>query len=861
MRAATVLLCLLSTQGLLGCGARTLLDEGVDSSVTERVPEEERCDGLDQDFDGAVDEDFRDELGRYVTARHCGACGNECVVPNGLTLEMDCLLVDENPVCGATRCVPGFWPSRSGTCVPAYDYLCLPCTLDEDCGPGALARCADVGGERRCAVGCEVGCPTGYTCQEDNTCVPAGGSCRCEPSDFFELACVVLDSAGGTPPPGDPTPEPPIDMLRCPGRALCNAGVLSECVAPAEACNESDDDCDGEVDEDFRNAVGGYGDIHHCGACGVDCTVSPVPEGDLVCGGDPFAPTCVLSCPDTLDGIQPGDRVDGDRDIATGCECTVSALTDVPGPVGAVGEDLDVNCDGADGEVPRSFYVATDGNDTGPGSPTRPLATLGAAMLRALDEGRADVFIASGTYVEAVNLPSGVRLHGGYRRDFLALDPVGFTTILRAPLDTPLAGGAALASTECATGDTVVEWMTIRGRDAIEPSTPTIAIWLGCTAGGRSVRLDTLDVRPGVPGGGANGLAGQPGASPPTAPQAGSPPRGAVENNRSCTFGAQNTVAGGEGGRHACSGQSTAGGAGASASCPFFAAFQPSGATGQGRAPGRGGDGGQDSRGPVVGSSCMQAVCCGLADFVVPTQFTGPRPGSAGGDGNAGSAGRGCTNALGRFVDGAWIPDTSTNGTAGAAASGGGGGGAGGGAEMEYFPNQCEFADGLGGGGGGGGAGGCGGGSGTAGTSGGPAIAIYIDDASAPGVVLRGSRVTTPDGGRGGDGGAGGGGGAGSPGALGGSIPMAERITPTLAGPFPGERGGSGGRGGDGGGGGGGCGGPSVGIWGGSGGDASRWRALNTFDPGEGGRAGRGGGGAAMGGDGAAGGSFDVLSR
>ncbi len=74
MRAATVLLCLLSTQGLLGCGARTLLDEGVDSSVTERVPEEERCDGLDQDFDGAVDEDFRDELGRYVTARHCGAC-------------------------------------------------------------------------------------------------------------------------------------------------------------------------------------------------------------------------------------------------------------------------------------------------------------------------------------------------------------------------------------------------------------------------------------------------------------------------------------------------------------------------------------------------------------------------------------------------------------------------------------------------------------------------------------------------------------------------------------------------------------------------------------------------------------------
>ena len=94
MRAAVALSCFLSCQLLLGCGARTLLDDGVDSSVTERVPEDERCDGLDQDFDGNVDEDFRDELGRYITPRHCGACGTECVVPNGLTLEMDCVPVD-----------------------------------------------------------------------------------------------------------------------------------------------------------------------------------------------------------------------------------------------------------------------------------------------------------------------------------------------------------------------------------------------------------------------------------------------------------------------------------------------------------------------------------------------------------------------------------------------------------------------------------------------------------------------------------------------------------------------------------------------------------------------------------------------
>ncbi|MCB9656281.1 MAG: hypothetical protein R3B40_08870 [Polyangiales bacterium] len=863
--AELLFVILLLAFSVLGCGARTLLDESVDSSVSERMTGDELCDGLDQDLDGAVDEDFRDALGRYVHPRHCGACGVECVVPDTATLEMDCLLVDENPVCGATLCVPGFWPSRSGRCVPAYDHLCLPCTQDTDCGLGALASCADVGGERRCAVACEVGCPSGYACQADGVCAPAGGSCSCEPSDSFELACVVdttdEDAPGGPAgiPLPDPLPEP--DMPACPGRATCLAGVLSECVAPVESCNERDDDCDGEVDEDFRNAVGGYSDLHHCGQCGVDCALSPVPEGDLVCGGDPFAPACVLSCPDTLDGVQPGDRVDGDRDIATGCECTVTSLDDAPGPVGAVGQDLDVNCDGADGEVTLSVYVAPDGDDAGPGSPTRPMATVTAAIERAMEAGRPDVFIASGTYVEALTLPSGVRLHGGYRRDFLALDPAGFTTVLRAPLDSPLPGGAALMSTDCTPGDTVIEWLSVRGRDAVEPSSASVAIWLGCLSGGRTLRLDTIDVRPGVPGAGRDGTAGMPGASPATLPLEGAPPRGALESGRQCTSGPANTVAGGAGGQHVCAGQSTAGGAGASAGCPFFANFQPQGDRGQGRAPGRGGDGGQDSRGPVTGSSCPRPVCCGLADFQVPSMFTGPRPGDAGADGTAGSRGAGCADALGRFAGTTWTPGTSTSGSAGTAASGGGGGGAGGGAEMDFIPNACEFADGLGGGGGGGGAGGCGGGAGSAGTSGGPAIAVYVDDSSAPGLVVQGSRLTAPDGGRGGDGGAGGGGGAGSPGAPGGFIPLAERITPTLAGPFPGERGGSGGRGGDGGGGGGGCGGASLGVWGGSAADASRWRALNTFDVGMAGRAGRGGGGAAQGGDGIQGGSFDVLSR
>ena len=49
----------------------------------------------------------------------------------------------------------------------------------------------------------------------------------------------------------------------------------------------------------------------------------------------------------------------------------------------AKAELLDENCAGADGNVRESFYVASDGNDAFAGSPTRPLRTIGAAVLRA----------------------------------------------------------------------------------------------------------------------------------------------------------------------------------------------------------------------------------------------------------------------------------------------------------------------------------------------------------------------------------------------------------------------------------------------------------------------------------------------
>ncbi|MDD9932483.1 MAG: MopE-related protein, partial [Myxococcales bacterium] len=366
-RAPLVLgLALLFWGEVVGCGGRTPLEQPASVDGGAVPAPDEICNRQDDDGDGEVDEAFRDVSGRYLHDDHCGGCGRACDRPIDNASDVGCELLAEAPTCLARECAAGFGRTTGGGCTPLDRTLCLPCRDDGDCGALESALCVEIGGEQRCARDCEDGCPGGYVCFAGDYCIPEGESCSCEEeAPDFDLACSASAPDGSL----------------CAGLAQCRQGRLSSCMLPNEVCDGLDDDCDGTIDEGFVGELGTYSeDARNCGACGADCTADT--EVELTCGGDPFAPSCVTLCPDTLDGVQVGDRLDADRQVDSGCECRVTSLIDSVGaPVTEA--QLDSNCDGADGELLASFYVAIGGSDDNAGSPTRPLRTIQAAIDRA----------------------------------------------------------------------------------------------------------------------------------------------------------------------------------------------------------------------------------------------------------------------------------------------------------------------------------------------------------------------------------------------------------------------------------------------------------------------------------------------
>jgi hypothetical protein len=403
---------------------------------------EEECNGLDDDCDGLVDEDFDLDS----DPANCGECGHRCELPHAYVscVDGECV-IDPERGCDVNYidCLeddPGD-PETMGcetycirtrdddTFCDGYDNDC-DCAVDEDidltsdvdnCGQcgvrcrfyNAVPGCESDTGlaeDAHCVLvsclegfhdvdedtenGCEYGCTacerTVGACEEGLTCCTAEGDETCNGLDDNCDGDIDEDDPQGGASCGTDEGECTAGTEHCVDGALACVGGVEPA---AEECNGLDDDCDGEVDEPDDGEIALPDEGVPCGSTMGDCErgLTVCVDGALDCQGDvePVDEVCDGHDNDCNGLIDDGDIPGlGDPCGTDEGECvsgTLSCIGGVPVCSGAVEptseecNGLDDDCDGeTDEDVPGAG--ATCGTDVGV-CDTGVLACVGGAMV------------------------------------------------------------------------------------------------------------------------------------------------------------------------------------------------------------------------------------------------------------------------------------------------------------------------------------------------------------------------------------------------------------------------------------------------------------------------------------------------
>ena len=644
---------------------------------------------------------------------------------------------------------------------PGCQEFLEPCEFNPDCcdewcviGPDGFSRVCS----KTCVV---AACPDGWGCTQVGTppdvqfiCLPRRPPtcfqpCRSDADCTTDNRCLHIGdgffcSRGCDDGLGNPNES------RCAsdqGEYTCADATSDDGVHLGFHCQPVSGSCVCGPEIDLQN------DPNNCGSCG------------RYCDFDHADPLCERG--ECARGPCDDGWVDLNEEPEDGCEyeCTFESEEDFPDPLGA-----DSNCDGIDGVLARSVFVAPSGADDGNtrGDREHPFRSIGAAIaFAAVHETRKDVLVSMGTYEEQVNVRTGVNLYGGYNRSEGWRRSVADNTTY---VVWNAVENGAIRTLVVLGGDapTVVDGFTVRSGNNPLPGGSSYAVYVTHVGKEFVLSHNRIDAGSGADGlDGSDGVPGQDG------------PNGAVgEVGKPDWCNTDYFVVGGEGGVRSCGSWDASGGGGGYAGygkeSGWFCDGRPNGEDGEDGATGAAGGGGGGYQG-------------------------NGGPGESGIEGTPGANGTGGAAAGQTDTFGLWQPARGGDGSDGTHGQGGGGGGGGGGKEVSFI--IFETGTYHGGGGGGGGAGGCGGTGGTGGGGGGGSFAVFVLQASPTlhdNVVIHGSGGDGGEGGRrgtGGRAGLSGGGGAGFDGS--GS----------------GADGGDGGRGGHGGHGAGGAGGPAFGIY------------------------------------------------
>ena len=587
------------------------------------------------------------------------------------------------------------------------------------------------------------------------------------------------------------------------------------------SCTNDHDDCNGN-----NGQVGGDGcetdlmnDVLRCGDCGNSCLPHP-PYGTAICNEG----QCDFFC-DSMHHKDDGECVLNDTPDCCGPDCQYTCtgglnshgvcIETSPGNYGCIvvcdddyydidGDGIDCeyhcifqdslddpddnftdsNCDGIDGDVLKSIFVAPleeGGDDANAGTMDAPLASIQTAITAAFSSPqKKSVLISTGSYSGYISLANGVKVYGGYNK---ALDwdrNDGFTVTV------------SVTSSESGTGRRVgvyahsITVASILDKIRIEIGDNTSTD--GTNYGIRFENADALEVKGvtivmGKGGSGSPGVSGE--HSTQTGADGGNGDSGCVDGHTA-----------------ACAGwhcdEPTYGNGGLKQDCVYGA--QP-GAGGRGGAPGKDrhgddelGENGHAGDAYSPGDGVGGTGGGGSTDDADPGASHNPGLGVdlSGDHGTDASKGApfGTITGDGYYA----VAQATTNSNDGHGGKGGGGGGGGGGGAAYVF--DCAS---YGGAGGGGGSGGCGGQKATSGNGGGAVLGMLFIN-TVPNVHH--VSISNAQGGTGGDGGQGGNGADGGGASYGGNHETGMYEDSGYGG--GGGLGGPGGRGGHGGGGGGG---------------------------------------------------------